>query len=72
MRLIKHLTSNNLLALSIGLTYLWFGLLKFFPGLSPAEDLAQNTIDTLSFGLIPAELSLIFLAIWETAIGLLL
>ena len=29
----------RLLAMSIGLVYLWFGILKFFPHLSPAEDL---------------------------------
>ena len=61
-----------ILALTIGLVYLWFGLLKFFPELSPAEDLAKNTIDKLLFGLIPGSVSIILLAIWETAIGLLL
>lgn len=72
MTFIKRVSSNNLLAISIGLAYLWFGLLKFFPGLSPAEELAKNTIDALTFGLIPSKVSIVLLAIWETAVGLLL
>lgn len=61
-----------LLRLSLGLVYLWFGVLKFFPGLSPAEDLAQDTIHILTFGLLPDPLSLLLLAIWEVGVGLLL
>ena len=59
----------RLLAISIGLVYLWFGALKFFPHLSPAEDLAKNTITVLTFGFIPPNVSIILLAIWETIIG---
>jgi len=59
-----------LLRISVGVVYLWFGVLKFFPGLSPAADLATRTIERLSFGLIPAETALLLLAIWETLIGL--
>jgi uncharacterized membrane protein YphA (DoxX/SURF4 family) len=44
--------------------------LKFFPGLSPAEDLATRTIELLTFGLVPAAISLPILAIWESLIGL--
>ena len=61
-----------LLRLSIGIIYLWFGALKFFPGYSPAEDLAINTINKLTFGLIPQPVNIILLAIWECALGLLL
>ena len=61
----------RLLAISIGLVYLWFGVLKFFPHLSPAEDLAKNTITVLTLGLIPPSVSIILLAIWETVIGVL-
>jgi uncharacterized membrane protein YphA (DoxX/SURF4 family) len=50
--------------------FTWFGLLKFFPGLSPAEDLAARTIDLLSFGLIEPGGSMIILAAWETLIGI--
>jgi len=61
-----------ILRISIGIIYLWFGVLKFFPGVSPAEELAKETIYLLTFGLIKPEVSLLLLAIWETAIGLLL
>lgn len=54
----------------MGIVFLWFGALKFFPDLSPATDLAVRTIDDLSFGLIPENVSLILLASLETAIGL--
>jgi uncharacterized membrane protein YkgB len=60
----------TLLRLSIGLVYLWFGLLKFFPGLSPAQDLAARTIAALTFGLVPGAVSVPLLAALETAIGL--
>jgi uncharacterized membrane protein YphA (DoxX/SURF4 family) len=59
-----------LLRVSLGIVFLWFGALKFFPGLSPAQDLAKHTIDALMFGLISADISLIILAIWECLIGL--
>lgn len=60
------------LRLSIGIIYIWFGVLKFFPGVSPAEGLAKETIHLLTFRLIDPDLSLLLLAIWETAIGILL
>lgn len=70
MKLLKQIKENHILAISIGLVYLWFGALKFFPSLSPAEDLAKSTIDSLTIGVIPANVSIILLAIWETVIGL--
>lgn len=65
---------NNLalLRISIGIIYIWFGALKFFHGYSPAEDLAINTINKLTFGLIPQPVNIILLAIWEVALGLML
>lgn len=63
---------NILLALSIGIAYLWFGVLKFFPSLSPAEDVAGETISLLTFHLIPKNISVLLLAIWETSVGLCL
>ena len=59
-----------LLRLSIGLIFLWFGGLKFFPGLSPAENLAGSTIELLTFGLVPATIGLPVLALWECLIGI--
>ncbi|NJK78567.1 MAG: DoxX family membrane protein [Chloroflexaceae bacterium] len=59
-----------LLRVALGIVFFWFGVLKFFPGLSPAQDLATRTIDLLTFGLVPAAISLPVLAAWEVAIGL--
>lgn len=59
-----------LLRISLGIVYLWFGVLKFFPGLSPAAGLATRTIEQLTFGMIPADTALLLLAAWETLIGL--
>lgn len=58
------------LRISIGVIFLWFGVLKFWPGLSPADQLATETIDRLSFGLITEGLARVLLAILETVIGI--
>ena len=68
----KEFDRSCLLRISIGLIYVWFGMLKFFPDLSPAEELAKSTIDLLTFHLIPTSLSYRILAVWETLIGALL
>lgn len=61
-----------IMPIAIGLVYMWFGALKFFPGLSPAESLAINTIHELTFHIFSDQLALILLAIWEVTIGVLL
>lgn len=64
----KH--SLSLLRVSIGIIFFWFGVLKFFDGLSPAQDLAIKTIDIVTFGLLTPSIIILVLAIWETAIGI--
>jgi Predicted membrane protein len=59
-----------LLRVSLGVVFVWFGALKFFPGLSPAQGLATRTIEVLSFGVIHPAVSLPVLALWECAIGI--
>ena len=59
-----------LLRVSLGIVFLWFGALKFFPGLSPAQDLAARTVDVLSFGLVSPGVAIPVLAAWECLIGL--
>jgi len=59
-----------LLRTALGIIFFWFGFLKFFPGMSPAEDLAVRTISKLSFDLIPENVSILILATWECLIGL--
>lgn len=60
----------TLLRVALGVTFLWFGFLKFFPGLSTAETLAARTIETLTLGYLKPATSLPVLAAWECAIGL--
>ena len=60
----------TLLRISIGVVFVWFGVLKFWPGLSPADQLATDTIDLLSLGLISEDLARVLLAVLETTIGL--
>ncbi len=71
-RITTWLAQNGmtLLRLSLGVVFFWFGILKFFPGMSPADDLASRTISQLSFGLIPPAISVPALATWEVLIGL--
>jgi uncharacterized membrane protein YkgB len=57
---------------SIALCYIWFGALKFFPGLSPAEALAGRTMEALSLGLVHGHVAVVMLACLECAIGLAL
>lgn len=62
----------RILRISIGVIYLWFGVLKFFFGLSPAEQIASQTIHQLTFGLVPDHVAIQTLAVWECALGVLL
>ncbi|TCO10843.1 DUF417 family protein [Natronoflexus pectinivorans] len=70
--IIEWMSRNGylLLRISIGIIFFWFGILKFFPGLSPAHDLAVNTIDKMTFGLISEVLIINGLALWEVLIGI--
>ena len=58
-----------LLRISMGIVFVWFGVLKFFPGVSAAQDLAIRTIEMLTFGLVPEVLIINGLALWEVLIG---
>ncbi len=59
-----------LLRLSVGIVFFWFGILKFFPGLSPAQGLATATIERLTFGWVKPQVSIYILAAWEVLIGI--
>lgn len=63
-------TGLRFLRISIGIIFTWFGVLKFFEGLSPAEGIAVRTIDTITFGLLEENIILYGLAVWETLIGI--
>jgi uncharacterized membrane protein YphA (DoxX/SURF4 family) len=59
-----------LLRWSLGIVFFWFGVLKFFNGLSPAQGLASRTISVLTLGKVPPQVSVPVLAAWECLIGL--
>jgi uncharacterized membrane protein YkgB len=65
--------SMTALRISMGLVALGFGVLKYFPGVSPAEDLVLTLVRTLTFGLVPAVVPygvvMIALATMECVIG---
>jgi len=66
--LVAH--SIALLRVSLGLIFLAFGVLKFFPGLSPIKGLATRSTTALTFGLIPPSVGLVMIATLEVTIGL--
>lgn len=70
--LMRH--SLTALRISMGLVILGFGVLKYFPGVSPAQDLVLATTGVLTFGLVPAvvpnNVVMVLLATVECLIGL--
>ncbi|MBI3881923.1 MAG: DoxX family membrane protein [Verrucomicrobia bacterium] len=60
----------TLLRLSLGVVFLWFGFLKFFPSVNPPEEIAVRTIHKLSFGVIPDPVAVVLLATLESVIGI--
>jgi uncharacterized membrane protein YkgB len=57
--------SLDILRFGLGVIFVWFGALKFFPGLSPAEELVRNTIYFFD-----PDFFLPILAAWEVLIGI--
>jgi uncharacterized membrane protein YphA (DoxX/SURF4 family) len=68
--LVAH--SMLLLRLSLGTVFLGFGVLKLFPGVSPAESLVKATTTSLTLGLVPGSVALAAIGTIECAIGLCL
>ncbi len=58
-----------LLRIGLGVVFLGFGLLKFFPGISPIEDLATRTTGVLTLGMITGHNAMDFVAGLECIIG---
>lgn len=65
-------SATALLRISLGAVFLGFGVLKFFPGVSPAQDLAVTTTRLLTFGMVPDALALVGVASLECTIGICL
>jgi putative oxidoreductase len=64
--------SVTLVRISLGITFLAFGVLKFVPGASPAEELVMRTLDTLTLGIVHGQAAVFITAVLETFIGLTL
>lgn len=60
------------LRISIGVIFLWFGAPKFFPGMSPAESLVEETVGRLTFGIIEGGVASVLTGGLESVIGILL
>lgn len=61
--------SLAVLRVSLGSIFVLFGILKFFPNVSPAQELATRTTEVLTFGVAPAGVSLVLVAALECVIG---
>jgi putative oxidoreductase len=66
-QLVAH--SVAVLRVAVGAVFLGFGVLKYFPGISPAEGLTRATTHLLTFGLIPGAVSLVAIATLECFSG---
>lgn len=58
------------LRISIGAIFLWFGFIKYFPGLSPIEELAIRTVRILTFDMFSQRTMAAALASLECLIGI--
>lgn len=56
--------SLDVLRFALGVIFIWFGALKFIPGLSPAEELVRNSIYFVN-----PDFFIPILAAWEVVIG---
>lgn len=57
------------LRIAVGAVFLGFGVLKYFPGVSPAQNLTEATTHILFLGLVPGRLAMIVVATLECFIG---
>lgn len=64
--------SIDLLRISVGLVLLGFGMLKFFPGVSPVEGLVTRTVDAITFGTVTGQTAMVATAAVECSVGLML
>jgi uncharacterized membrane protein YphA (DoxX/SURF4 family) len=71
-RMNQWLVTNSIAILRVcmGLVFLGFGFLKFFPGISPIEDLATRTTTLLTLGIVSGHKAMDFVAGLECVIGI--
>ena len=69
-QLVLH--SITALRIAVGAIFLAFGVLKYFPGVSPAQNLTEATTHILFLGLIPGNVAIVMIATLECFIGICL
>jgi putative oxidoreductase len=62
----------TMLRIAVGAIFLGFGALKYFPGVSPAQNLTEATTHILFLGLVPGDVAIVIIATLECTIGILL
>ncbi|HZC72580.1 MAG TPA: DoxX family membrane protein [Jatrophihabitans sp.] len=62
----------DILRVSLGLVIVGFGVLKFFPGVSPAQPLVTHAVDMLTFGVVSGQAAMVATATVECFVGLTL
>lgn len=69
---VRRLAHNGLLVtrVALGIIFLWFGLLKFLPGVAPIDVLAEKTLTILTLHQFQPATCLHVLAAFECIIGL--
>ncbi|WGD36341.1 DoxX family membrane protein [Lysinibacter sp. HNR] len=61
-----------ILRYSYAIVFIWFGIPKLFPGVSPAEPVAVSTVRELSMGLLSYDAARLAIGLLEVALGLAL
>jgi len=69
-QLVLH--SISALRIAVGAIFLGFGVLKYFPGVSPAQNLTEATTHILFLGLVPGSVAVVMIATLECFIGICL
>lgn len=67
-QLVAH--SITVLRVAVGAVFLGFGVLKYLPGVSPAEGLVKATTHLLFLGVVPGEVSVVATSTLECFIGI--
>ncbi|MDQ6776919.1 MAG: DoxX family membrane protein [Actinomycetota bacterium] len=69
-QLVLH--SITALRIAVGAIFLGFGVLKYFPGVSPAQNITEASTHILFLGLIPGDVAIRMIATLECFIGICL
>ncbi|MBK8022449.1 MAG: DoxX family membrane protein [Chloroflexi bacterium] len=58
------------LRIAFGILFLWLGILKVFPGVSPAEPLMRASMPAFLPAFLPIDAFIRFAAVWEVIVGI--